>query len=72
MVHKLQTFFFFLFVLLGSISVPLLYAGVTGKIAGRVIDEETGEPLIGANVIIESTTMGAATDMEGDYFVYSV
>ena len=72
MVHKLQTFFFFLFVLLGSISVPLLYAGVTGKIAGRVIDEETGEPLIGANVIIESTTMGAATDMEGDYFVINI
>ena len=45
-----------------------LWAGTTGKIAGRVTDAETGEGLPGVNVIIVGTTLGAATDSEG-YFV---
>lgn len=36
-------------------------------IEGTVIDVETGNPLIGANVLIQGTTLGAATDMEGRY-----
>lgn len=47
-------------------------AGVTGKIAGRVIDKQTGEPLPGANVVIEETTMGAATDIDGHYYIINV
>lgn len=43
-------------------------AGTTGKIAGEVKDSQTGEPVVGANVIIEGTTLGAATNIEG-YFV---
>ncbi|MCS7228771.1 MAG: TonB-dependent receptor [Candidatus Kryptonium sp.] len=43
-----------------------------GKIAGRVVDRETKEPLIGANVIIVGTTLGAATDMEGRYVILNV
>lgn len=43
-----------------------------GKISGRVIDAETNEPLIGANVIITGTSLGAATDIEGRYFILSV
>ncbi len=37
-----------------------LYAQTTGKIAGRVLDKNTNEPLIGANVIIENRSLGAA------------
>jgi hypothetical protein len=51
---------------------PHLFAGVTGKIAGKVTDAENGEPLAGANVVIQGTTMGAATDSEGDYFIINV
>jgi outer membrane receptor protein involved in Fe transport len=47
-------------------------AGTTGKIAGRVVDGASGEALPGVNVIILGTTMGAATDMEGDYFILNV
>jgi len=50
----------------------LLQAGTTGKIAGRVTDADTGEPLIGANVLIEGTTLGAATDADGNYFIINV
>ena len=44
----------------------------TGKISGRVIDRQSGEPLPYVNVIIEGTTMGAATSLDGSYFVINV
>lgn len=50
----------------------LLLAGTTGKIAGYVKDKETGDPLPGANIIIEGTTMGAAADIHGYYFIINV
>ncbi len=52
--------------------VPSLWAGTTGKIAGRVIDVQTGEGLPGANIFIVGTTMGAATDLEGYYAILNV
>ncbi len=48
------------------------YAGTTGKIRGRVTDEKTGEPLIGANIVIEGTTMGAAAGPDGEYVILNV
>jgi outer membrane receptor for ferrienterochelin and colicin len=47
-------------------------AGVTGKIAGIVKDSETGELLPGANIILEGTEMGAAADVNGEYYVINV
>ena len=44
----------------------------TGKIAGRVRDKQTGEPLIGANVLVKGTMLGAATDDEVFYFILRV
>ncbi|MFQ5651144.1 MAG: TonB-dependent receptor domain-containing protein [bacterium] len=62
--------------LLRVIAVPLfasaLFGGTTGKIAGRILDAETGEGLPGANVVIEGTTLGAATDVDGDYTILNV
>jgi outer membrane receptor protein involved in Fe transport len=49
-----------------------LYSGTTGKIAGVVKDKETGEPLPGANVVIVGTTLGAATNLNGEYVVINV
>jgi hypothetical protein len=43
-----------------------------GKLRGRVVDGETGQPLIGANVYIEETTIGAATDVNGEYIILSL
>jgi hypothetical protein len=45
----------------------ILFAGTTGKIAGKILDKETGEPLIGVNVIVKGTSLGSATDIDG-YF----
>jgi len=47
-------------------------AGTTGKLAGKVVDRDTGEPLPGVNVIIEGTTLGAATDLDGNYIVLRI
>lgn len=40
-----------------------------GKISGKVTEASTGEVLPGVNVVIDGTTMGTATDLEGDYFI---
>jgi outer membrane receptor protein involved in Fe transport len=43
-------------------------AGNTGKIAGQIKDAQTGEELVGVNVVLDGTSMGAATNIDG-YFV---
>jgi outer membrane receptor for ferrienterochelin and colicin len=48
------------------------FAGNTGKVTGRVTDQSSGEPLVGVNVMIEGTVLGAATDDEGDYIILNV
>lgn len=49
-----------------------LFAGVSGKIAGRIIDVSTRAPLPGVNVRIVETNMGASTDADGYYFIINV
>ncbi|MCB2231287.1 TonB-dependent receptor [bacterium] len=48
------------------------YAGVTGKISGIVTDLETGDPLVGATVRVESTNLATTTDEDGEYFIIGV
>lgn len=43
-----------------------------GKIAGKITDSNTGEPIPGANVLIEGTNIGAATDLNGEYFILNI
>ena len=50
----------------------IIYAGTTGKIVGRVIDKATGQPLIGANIILKGTRMGAAADISGNFMILNV
>lgn len=47
-------------------------AQTTGKINGHVEDAKTGEPLAGVNIIIEGTNMGAAADVNGDFFILNI
>ena len=63
MKRKITVLFFLLF-------LPMLvFAGTTGKIKGKVTDLQTGEPLIGANVVVSGTSLGAATDVKGEYTI---
>lgn len=60
------------FILILFIPFGILYSGTTGKLSGRIIDAASGEPLIGANILIEGTTLGAAADIEGNYFIINI
>ncbi len=59
-------------ILIALMICNLAFAGTTGKISGIVRDAETGESLIGVNVTIEGTTLGAATDQDGFYVILNV
>lgn len=50
----------------------IIYSGTTGKLAGTIKDSQTGEALVGANVIIEGTNFGAATNVNGDYVILNI
>ena len=50
----------------------LLVAQTTGKITGTIKDAETNEVLIGANIIVDGTYSGAATDVDGTYYILNV
>lgn len=52
--------------------LPGLALTQDGKLRGKVTDRESGEALIGANVVIEGTSLGAATDVNGEYVILSV
>ncbi|MFM8347545.1 MAG: carboxypeptidase-like regulatory domain-containing protein, partial [Bacteroidota bacterium] len=39
----------------------------TGIISGTVTDNRSKETIIGANVFIEGTTIGASTDLDGNF-----
>jgi outer membrane receptor protein involved in Fe transport len=45
---------------------------ITGRIMGKVLDAATGEPLIGAVVMVEGTKLGAQADLDGNYLVNNV
>lgn len=47
-------------------------AQTTGKIAGNIVDETTGDPLVGANVLVVNTSFGAAADMKGNFFIINI
>ncbi len=44
----------------------LAYGG-NRKIEGVIRDNETGEPLIGANILVKGTSVGTITDLDGRY-----
>jgi hypothetical protein len=52
--------------------LPGILIAQDGKLRGVVTDSQNGEPLIGANVFIEETTLGAATDERGEYIMLSI
>lgn len=69
--RKICTLFLAVIVAL-IISTNLMYAQTTGKISGKIVDASTNEPLVGANIFIEGTTMGAAAGPDGNFFIINV
>jgi iron complex outermembrane receptor protein len=65
MVWKFSTVLIFLVLL------PLLAFGRKGEIRGRVLDENNA-PMIGANVYLEGTVLGSATNGKGEFLIQKV
>lgn len=70
--YSVLRFFPVLTFLIFAIGTQVVMAGTTGKIVGTVLDDETGEPLPGVNVLLSGTARGAATDLEGYYFILNI
>ena len=59
------------FLLVAVLSVCSAAAFAQTTVRGQLVDSETGEPLVGAAVMIEGTSQGTVTDIDG-YFKQSV
>jgi hypothetical protein len=58
--------------LIGLAAVAVAMAAEYGRIRGRIVDAKTGEPLVGASVVVEGTQLGGATDANGEYLIPNV
>ena len=58
-----------LFLVLMAVSSTMAMA--QGKVSGKVVDA-TGEPVIGASILVKGTSNGAVTDFDGNYTIQSV
>ena len=56
--------------LLMSCAVMNSFAQIT--LSGKVINDKTGEPIEGANVRLEQTTIGCATNSKGEFFLKNI
>lgn len=58
--------------LLLALLIPPAFANETGSIFGVVLDEETGSPIVHANVVIEGTLLDALTIEDGSYLITGI
>ncbi len=66
-----KTYTVFIVIMVIMFMSQLLW-GATGRIEGKVTDASSGEALFGANIILEGTSMGSATDMSGKYLIQNI
>ena len=52
--------------------VQMLTAGTTGKLTGLISDKDSGEALIGCNVIVADTDLGTASNESGEYYILNI
>lgn len=63
MLHRLLLLALFAFLSIGAMA--------QNKVSGTVVDQK-GEPIIGASVIIQGTTQGSVTDLDGHFTIPNV
>ena len=56
-------------ILIFILSVSMAYTQNQITVTGTVTDDQTGDPLPGVNIVIEGTTTGTTTDMDGGYSI---
>jgi TonB-dependent receptor len=71
-IYQLKSRLLFTFIILLFQSAQILFAQGTSTIKGTISDKESGEALTGASVVINNTSMGAASDLEGRFIIRNV
>lgn len=72
-INKNKFFFYSVLSAFLILTQAIVFAGSTGKIAGKVTDSNTGEALLGANVVVmDGSGKGAATDINGEYLLINL
>lgn len=68
---KLRYFSILILFFLSFLSTDL-YSQQNGSLSGKIVDASTNEELIGANILLEGTTIGGASDIEGNFIIKSI
>ena len=66
MKRKLMFLMTFLFIGIG------LVAAQTSRVTGLVTSEEDGQPVVGASILVNGTTLGTITDIDGKFTITNV
>ena len=66
MKRKLMLLLVCLFVSIGFVKAQ------TSTVSGVVTSEEDGEPVVGASVLVQGTTLGTVTDIDGKFTIPGV
>ncbi|MBK7106504.1 MAG: TonB-dependent receptor [Ignavibacteriae bacterium] len=56
-----------LFIVFNSIALAQ-----SGSLRGKVFERDTNDPLVGANIIVKGTTLGASTDFDGKFLIRNI
>lgn len=67
MISKIKFVGLFIICIIGAISNVL----AQGKLSGKVVDKNTGEVVIGANLTLEGANTGTVSDLDGNFFLAS-
>ena len=54
------------------VAAPVSVAQDTGALAGTIQEADTGEPLVGANVVVGETNLGTSADANGAYRIEDI
>lgn len=56
----------FLFISIGLVTAQ------TSRVTGLVTSEEDGQPVVGASILVNGTTLGTITDIDGKFTITNV
>jgi len=72
MYSKIAFLLFFSLVILFEATAQVTTNSTKGSIYGTIVDAQTGETLVGVNVVIEGTMTGRSTDIDGKYVINGI
>ncbi len=67
---RFKTFTFFVALLFLSLSTQIF--AQSGSIKGQVFDKESNNALMGANIMIDGSTLGTASDLDGNFILRNI